>query len=943
MRSKTVDLYLNILNSDYDLICLTETNLDGGVYNEEMFDERYNVFRRDRLECNYKRRKKEGGGVLIAVRRCYTVLRQLHWESCYEDLWISIVPTRKGELPLNVCVCYLPSYLETDDFEEFTSRCQRNILDSTNNGPFIILGDFNIPEIDWFASSGDAICSVSDSSKASNLKEMVSLCDLAQFNLINNQNGRILDLVLSNVDNGVRVEEATPLLKLDRHHPSLLVSLDTCEQSNYYIKANNDSLKPNFHKCDYVKLKAQIGSINWYELLNSLDPDTAVECFYHELQKAILLFTPLKKCSSTQYPYWYSYTLRRCLREKFKYHKRYKMFGNQRDYDTFALLRSRSKVLINECYRSLLDSVEDNFNDNMRGFWKFVNSKKSSKSLPQNMSYNNNIATDSMGICNLFSQYFSSVYASSGSANTSQYELSDRYNLTLSRINVSYADILASIRKLDTSKGPGPDGIPAIFVRNCAEELCIPLSIIFNKSLSTGNFPQIWKTAYIIPIFKSGDKTKCENYRPISILSCLAKLFESLVYSHLYNHVKQQITTSQHGFVAGRSTISNLLVYKNYICSAFAKRGQIDAVYTDFSKAFDRVNHQILSAKLSGYGIHGSLLRWFESYVARRNQVVAIRGHLSAPSPVPMGVPQGSHLGPLLFIIFINDIVDYIDSCCLLYADDMKLFRTISDTGDCLALQRDIDAVSEWCTRNHLDLNISKCFTITFTTRHSATLYNYTIKGQHLKRSEVAKDLGVYFDSKLNFRAHFNYIINRGFRMQGFIIRASKGLKKPLSLLRLYCALVRPILEYATVVWSPFYNVHSQSIERVQKSFLRSVCGRFGLLRCLQSYASRVERFKLPLLSKRRDYNELIYLHKIIHSSVDCPELLSQINFNAKIRQRVPRLFYLDVYKNNTSFYNPIVKMCRAYDQIKHCNSHLDVFNSRINIYKSQLHVSLEF
>lgn len=315
----------------------------------------------------------------------------------------------------------------------------------------------------------------------------------------------------------------------------------------------------------------------------------------------------------------------------------------------------------------------------------------------------------------------------------------------------------------------------------------------------------------------------------------MAKVFESLVYEHIYIHVQQSISKLQHGFVSGRSTVSNLLLYKNYISRAFAARRQVDSCYTDFSKAFDKVDHGILTAKLAAYGIHGSLLRWIICYHSRRSQIVAVKGFLSKPVDVTSGVPQGSHLGPFLFIIFINDLVDCISSDALLYADDLKLFRSVNDVNDCLLLQQDLDNVYEWCSRNKMYLNVDKCCTITFTTKKTRVNYVYHIKDQPLGELNVVKDLGVYFDSKLDFKHHIDNMSNRGYQLVGFITRVLKDLTKPLSLIYLFNALVRSVLEYASVVWSPYYDVHSATIERVQRCFLRVLCHKHGLIRLLPS------------------------------------------------------------------------------------------------------------
>lgn len=936
MRSKTHQLYLNILNSDYDVICLTETNLDVGIFNEEMFDERYNVFRRDRNESSYNGRKDEGGGVIVAIKKCYTVIRRSSWDSNFEDVWISILPKSSNHSPLNICLCYLPPYLLSDDVSKFMTHCQNIILNNNSSGHFILVGDFNFPEIYWNKSDLDSRLTPGSavSSKDRFLFDTMALCDLKQYNSFRNCNDRLLDLVLSTI-NDLEVNEIDPLLNLDRHHPALLINLDYCNGKPNLMKPNPNVLKPNFYKCNFDNVRDYLGKINWYDLFDGLDIDSAVEALYEEINSAILLYTPLKKCNPHLYPYWFSYPLIQCLREKEKYHKLFKKFANPRDYDTYKMLRSRSKHLMDACYKSMQREVENNLDKDVRQFFKFVNNKKSgaTRGVPESMSHGDKFATDPQGICELFSTYFSSVYEISDN-NDSTFALPDRLNLTLNNVFITREDIVKKIQSLDSHKGPGPDGIPSLFVKECCDELSEPLFIVFNKSLNSGIFPNVWKNAYVVPIHKSGDRTKCENYRPISILSCIAKIFESLVYEHVYSHVKQAISNFQHGFVSGRSTVSNLLVYKNYICQAFASNKQVDSIYTDFSKAFDKVDHRILSAKLAAYGIHGNLLRWLISYLSNRSQIVAVKGFLSKPVELTSGVPQGSHLGPLLFIIFINDLVEHISSEVLLYADDLKLFRVVNGVNDCLMLQRDLDNIQNWCFRNKMYLNVDKCFYITFTTKKSQIQYEYHIGNQLLAQKSVAKDLGVYFDSKLNFKEHFEYISNRGYQLVGFIIRIMKDFKKPSTLIYLFNVLVRSVLEYASVVWSPFYNVHSAKIEGVQRRFLRSICFKYGLIRTLATYDDRAKYFNVTRLDRRRQLCELVYLHKIVHSSIDCPELVNLINFNGRSRLRDPRIFRLIAYKNNTSFFNPIVRMCRDFDELRRRNADLDIFNPNLSHYK---------
>lgn len=773
--------------------------------------------------------------------------------------------------------------------------------------------------------------------KANLLLETVSACSLTQFNTIPNRNNRYLDLIFATLSIGsVSVAETDPLCQVDCHHLAYIVEISNMNKDKP-MKPNFNK-RVNFNKCNYINLKADLVSVDWGKMLSSSDTDECVDVFYSKLDEIISKHTPSTKCVSNKYPAWYNRPLIKCMREKSKYHRRYKRFGNPRDYDTFALLRTRCKKLIKQCHDVFLSSVEESLENEPKVFWRYVNGKKGRSTVPNTMFYKSKESSDGQGICELFSEFFGSVYSSpSTTVSPESLELPVVFNSTLHNFYFTQSEIALKIKALDGRKGPGPDNIPPKFVKTCCKELLLPLYLIFNKSLETGMFPSRWKVAYIIPIFKSGDKTLCSNYRPISILSCFAKLFESLVYEPLYDHLKGHISSSQHGFVRKRSTLSNLLEFKNYLCHVFASGGQSDALYLDFSKAFDRVDHLTLCHKLSFYGVHGCLLRWLISYLNNRTQLVTMKGFSSTPISVSSGVPQGSHLGPLLFVIFINDLINRLSSRCLLYADDLKIYNDITDTASCIVLQKDLNTVSNWCVLNGMSLNVNKSCVISFTKKKNRYIHQYYIGDKVLSRSEVVRDLGVYFDAELTFHHHYEHIINKSNKLLGFIIRSTKEFRSPRSILCLFFSLVRSVLEYCCPIWSPHYNVHSDGIERVQKRCLKYISYRYGIGRLFKDYSERLSKFKMIALHKRRDRYDLFCLHKIVHSSIDAPNLLSSLNFNTRHRSRNPNIFALQVYKNNTSFFNPVVRMCRSFNELVRSGVDIDLFNGSFTQYKRRV------
>lgn len=944
IRSKTNDIYLNVLGCNYDIICLTETNLNLSVYDSEVFDSRYNVFRRDRHSTSSK--KKDGGGIVVAIKKSLNAIRRHNWDSVFEDLWLSILPDNSSMKAIHLCVCYLPSYLTVSEMGQFYNSLYDVHLKMEEGDELICVGDFNTPSIDWTKDPTSLILhpSSAQDTRARLLINISEQCSLNQFNSITNKTDGNLDLVFSSMHN-IIVNADQPISRLDTYHPALHIEVPAVP-GPIQVVGKVKARRPNFNKCDFSAARHDIKRLDWTMILSSNSVDIDIDKFYDELNKIIHKHAPLKARDTGIFPCWYSPAVRRCILEKQYYHRLYKKFDNPRDYDIFSLLRKRSKTLINNCYNAFVSSVESSLNNNIKNFWRFVNNRKgSSSSIPQTMSYGNLISSDKQEVCELFSNYFSSVFENTnlvGAATTYTSGNPIPYSYcysgsVLHSLQISPLDVLVKIKKIDAKKGSGPDGIAPLFIKNCAAELCIPLAMIFNKSLKLGAFPSVWKTAHVVPVFKVGDKSKCENYRPISILSCFSKIFESVVYDALYHHLKPFISPRQHGFIKRRSTTSNLLEYKHFLCSAFAKKVQVDSVYTDFSKAFDKVDHSILLNKLSTFGIHGDLLRWVKSYLSNRSQLVALRGDLSSPVLVTSGVPQGSHLGPLFFVAFINDLIDNLDCNCLLYADDLKIYSVITSVEDAIKLQRDLDSVNDWCTLNRMFLNVNKCVVITFTKNIHKITFDYTIKNNVLVRKTCVKDLGVYFDDRLTFRLHYDSIVNRSSRLLGFISRITKNFKNPTSIVLLYCSLVRSILECNGVVWSPYYTVHVDHIECVQKRCLKLISYRYNLSRIVTDYTNLLVKFKLNTLEVRRKRSEILTLYKIIHSKIDSPVLLSLINFNIIYRFRNPRTFNLCVYRNNTSFYNPITRMCRGYNDLIAVNSVIDIFNSRYYKFHSDI------
>lgn len=381
-----------------------------------------------------------------------------------------------------------------------------------------------------------------------------------------------------------------------------------------------------------------------------------------------------------------------------------------------------------------------------------------------------------------------------------------------------------------------------------------------------------------------------------------------------------------------------MIEFVNYATGVIESGSQVDAIYTDLSKAFDRVNHGHLIRKIGSVGVHSAMLDWIRSYLTGRFQFVKIGDNKSELFPVLSGVPQGSHLGPLLFILFINDVVDVFQhSKCLLYADDLKLFHRINCITDAINLQHDLDAFSLWCKRNYLELNVSKCMCITFHRKKCPLNFEYSIDNVFLARVFEVRDLGIVLDEKLSFNKHISYSIARSYSMLGFVMRICVEFRDPQVLKSLYFAYVRSILEYGAVVWWSNYQVHIDRIESIQKRFVWFVFCKFGWQEYVRfaPYEFKCYLLGLQSLSQRRKVNDVLFVCDILSGRINSPNLLSLIDINVPPR-RFRNTDFLRVRSHRTNYGSsePITRITAVFNEL---SNNFDFHSGRDTIREALL------
>ena len=423
--------------------------------------------------------------------------------------------------------------------------------------------------------------------------------------------------------------------------------------------------------------------------------------------------------------------------------------------------------------------------------------------------------------------------------------------------------VLSTINGLRPSHAVGPDGFSAYFYKEIGRQISSPLAEIFSLSMSSGKLPDIWRTAHITPIFKKGDPTDPNNYRPISLTVVPCRIMEKIVRTTMMHFVidNNLIGDDQYGFLPGRSTVYQLLLALDRWTEAFDLGIPSDVILFDFKKAFESVVHSKLLYKLSVFGFVGPLFTWIQAFVTGRTQRVVMEQNSSEKLDVISGVPQGSVLGPLLFIIFLNDLSCNPDRAEQeKFADDLQLHSGITSPLDCLALNEEVNYVSRWAEEWQLPISNSKCKS--FHVGKKNTQHTYSIQNHNLPGTTSCKNLGVWFTEDLKFSTHCSQVVLSSNRRMAMVKRCftNSDVDTKVWAFKVY---VRPMMEYASSVWSPYLLKDIDHVESVQRRFTKSLLGLSGL-----PYAQRLIRLKLDSLELRRLKADLILVFKNLHGLV---------------------------------------------------------------------------
>ncbi|XP_063904785.1 uncharacterized protein LOC135123838 [Zophobas morio] len=443
--------------------------------------------------------------------------------------------------------------------------------------------------------------SVTGNSPLSSLYNFLYFCDYRQFNNIINANGRCLDLVISGFH--CLVEKASDsLVNEDLHHPSLLITIKRQKPRQKSINNNRSAHKQwNFRRADYPGLYKYLTDSNWEFLNNINDVNQACSLFYDQINMALELHVPkTHRLRKSSFPPWFTAAIISNLKLKWRLLRNFRLRKSVGTYSRFKRVRSELKRDIKAAFVNYTSNLEAKIKFEPRRFWSYVNNLNSSNAIPSQMMYSDKLLTKPVDIVNAFAEHFSSNYNTCNIDNIDNF-LDGASNTSFNLTSISESEVLCALKQIKANNTSGHDNIPAFLLSDCAAVLAYPLSILFNLILKTCTFPDVWKLSIISPVFKCGERTAVENYRPISLICNFAKIFETVLHKSFFFNIRSLISDSQHGFVIGRSTVTNLCAFTQFAADQLDAKLQVDVVYTDYSKAFDKLNHNILLAKLSNY------------------------------------------------------------------------------------------------------------------------------------------------------------------------------------------------------------------------------------------------------------------------------------------------------------------------------------------------------
>ena len=835
-------------------MCVAESHFDENISDAEASIEGYKLFRNDRISG------KKCGGSCVYV---HTSILSNNLESFNAPDTVGI------NLILNNNVIKLLSVYRSQNLsnlEQFQLLSQIENLKLSPSEDLIVLGDFNFPNVNW--DNLTANCNTNtinnnliiqkrylDMFSEKGLTPVLNNGTVTRRRVVDNvlQESHLDQVLITNSDFITNAETVSALGKSD--HVGVLVNLKF-QNNTEYIQTE----KKNWSKISPDQIQLLGSNINW----DFSDNLTNTNHLWDELNSkltSISSHVPVTKIKCTKNGEvlkkepWDCSALKRKRKEKDLAWKLFEDTPLSQNLNAALHKQGEFEKKLSEKIIEYEAKIVAAMKTNPKMFYSYLNSKRKIKESISALK-------DSMGkltgspkdAATLLAKFFATTFTNEPYGPLLEECHKEATNI-IGDITFSPANVKLLLLKLDQSKSVGPDGIHPKLLANLAknDEFVSAITLLFKDICNSGEMPSIWKKANVTALHKKGSKCDPSNYRPISLTCILCKVYEKIIRNHILEHVSENISRMQHGFMIGRSCLSNLLESFDIINDFLSEGETVDIFYLDFQKAFDSVPHYRLLMKLKSFGINNKTLDTISDFLSGRTFRVKVGNASSDDFPVGSGIPQGSVLGPLLFLLYINDLPNSILNSVSLFADDLKMYGK-----SCMknTLQTDLDHLSKWQNIWLLKFNTkdNKCKVMHAGTNNPK--HKYFLDGMELPEIKSEKDLGVLVSDSLSWQPHIDAIVKKANSCVAWVLRSVIS-RSPKVMLQISKSMIRPHWEYCVQLWSPL-PAHGNwatilAIENVQRTFTRAIDG-LGLL----TYKNRLKKLGLTTLLERRARGDLI-------------------------------------------------------------------------------------